>query len=131
MQKQSFAIIRQSSTKIDQASLQNVVENCCHIYMTALFDNIFRQYSTTFDKKFCRMLAKNVECRQLLAKNDVKKYCRPSTTFLVSFFRQSFIEFDKFFVKLCRNLFYAVKKSYRKMRSENAVEKCGQKMLSN
>ena len=46
-----------------------------------------------------------------------------STTFLVSFFQQSSTEFDKFFVKLCRNLFYAVKKYYRKMRSENAVEK--------
>ena len=77
------------------------------------------------------MLEKNVKCRHLLAKNDVKKYCRPSTIFSDNFFRQSSTEFDKFFVKLCRNLFYAGEIYWQKMLSKNADKKCCLKMLLN
>lgn len=123
MQKQSFAIIRQSSTKIDQASFAKFVEQCCHIYMTAVFDNIFRQYSTTFDKKFCRMLAKNVECRHLLAKNLVEKCCRASTIFFYNNFRQSSTAIYKKFVDCRWNLSNAVEIYCRKFLSKNAGEK--------
>ena len=98
---------------------------------TAVFDNIFRQYSTTFDKKFCRMLAKNVECRHLLAKNLVEKCCRASTIFFYNNFRQSSTAFDKKFVKWCRNLFYAGEIYCRKILAKIIVEKRWRKMLSN
>ena len=54
-----------------------------------------------------------------------------STAFLVNFFRQSSTEFYKFFVKLCRNLFYADEIYWQKMRSKITDKKCGKKMLSN
>ena len=98
--------------------------------MTAVFDNICMQFSTKFDKIFCRMLEKNVECRHLLAKNDVKKYCRASTIFSDNIFRQSSTEFDNFFVKLCRNLFYAGEIYWQKMLSKITDKKYYLKMLS-
>lgn len=98
---------------------------------TAVFDNIFRQYSTTFDKKFCRMLLKNVECRQLLAKNLVEKCCRASTIFFYNNFRQSSTAIYKKFVDCRRNLSNAVEIYCRKILTKILVEKRWRKMLSN
>lgn len=98
---------------------------------TAVFDNIFRHNSTTFDKKFCRMLAKNVECRHFMAKNLVEKCCRASTIFFYNNFRQSSTEIYKKFVDCRRNLSNAVEIYCRKILTKFDVEKRWRKMLSN
>ena len=60
-----------------------------------------------------------------MSKNDVDL----STAFSDNFFRQSSTEFDKFFVKLCRNLFYADEIYWQKMLSKITDKKCCRKML--
>ena len=122
MAKRIFCIIRQSSTKIDQASCK-ICRTVLSKNSTAVFDNIFRKYSTTFDKKICRMLAKNVECRNFMAKNLVEKYCRASTIFFYNNFRQSSTAIYKKFVDCRRNLSNAVKIYCRKILTKILVEK--------
>ena len=128
---------RFSSTQFDnlQRRLTKLLCEICRTVLsknsTAVFDNIFRQYSTTFDKIFCRMLAKNVECRQFMAKNLVEKCCRASTIFFYNNFRQSSTAIYKKFVDCWRNLSNAVEIYCRKILAKILVEKRWRKMLSN
>ena len=128
MQKQSFATIRQSSTKIDQASLQNL-SNSAVIFIwqqfsTTFSDNI-QQHSTKFFVECWRKMSNAVNWwRKILSKNVVE---------LRQYF--STIIFDKVLQHLTKNLSndveicfmlakFTVEKSWRKFLSKNAGEKC-------
>lgn len=76
MQKQSFAIIRQSSTKIDQASFAKFVEQCCRRIrqqFSTTFSDSIRQHSTKFFVECWRKMSNAVICwRKILSKNVVE-----------------------------------------------------------
>ena len=120
MQKQSFAIIRQSSTKIDQASFAKFVEQCCHINMTAVFDNIFIQYSTTFDKK---ILSNAVE-KCWMPSIAGEKWCQKILSTFDNIFRQLFsTKFYRIWQIFCQIMSKFVL-CCQKILAKNAVKKC-------
>ena len=98
---------------------------------TAVFDNIFRQYSTTFDKKILSNACE--KCR--MPSIDGEKYCQKmlstfdnifSQLFSTKFYRiwQIFCQIMSKFVLCWRNLLAknAVENYWQKMLSKNAVE---------
>ena len=125
MQKQSFAIIRQSSTKIDQASLQNFVEQCCRI-----IDSSFRQHLQTIFDNIRQKILSNAGKKCLMPSIAGEKWCQKILSTFDNIFRQLFsTKFYRIWQIFCQIMSKFVL-CWRNLLAKNAVENYWQKILS-
>ena len=128
MQKQSFTTIRQSSTKIDQASLQNLSKDVCRRirqHFPTTFSDNFRQNFTKFFVKLCRKMSNAVFFwRKMMSKNVVECRQHFQTTFFDKVL-QNLTNFLSNYVEICFMMTkFPGKKCCRKLLTKNVVEKC-------